>query len=368
MSTYLFAWNPNKWAWSNQKDLIDKLPNEKSIRQWKTSRINNIGIGDNFILVKLGNTLSEQEKGIIGIGKIISNPRKDKDFLKDNKIVDYVDLEFSKLSNNPFILLKKLQDIDPTINWTPQQNGNAIPDSTYTKIVSLLNKNQDSILFEKKIYFPIIAETIDSILMEAVSVHRDKIVEVLINQYGSTFEKISKNSGKSILFIAQNMVDWFSAELTKNSPIVSEWHNKYQRSPIKVNNREITNYAFANPVIQDEIIPEVILFKEGSVKEIRVNAYERNPSARKKCLEYWKYICQCCGFDFEKTYGAIGKNFIHVHHKIPLSEIREEYSLDPINDLIPVCANCHAMIHRQNPAYSIEQIKDYLTQSKLKKF
>ncbi|MEG1241999.1 MAG: HNH endonuclease, partial [Oscillospiraceae bacterium] len=60
-----------------------------------------------------------------------------------------------------------------------------------------------------------------------------------------------------------------------------------------------------------------------------------------------------------ERYGEVGKNFIHVHHKIPLNEISEEYVVDPVNDLIPVCPNCHAMLHRKiNDKYlSIEELK-----------
>ena len=66
--------------------------------------------------------------------------------------------------------------------------------------------------------------------------------------------------------------------------------------------------------------------------------------------------------NFEEKYGAIGKDFIHVHHKIPLSEINEEYIVDPVNDLIPVCPNCHAMLHRKiNDKYlNIEELKSVI--------
>ena len=69
--------------------------------------------------------------------------------------------------------------------------------------------------------------------------------------------------------------------------------------------------------------------------------------------------------DFEKKYGEIGKGFIHIHHKKPLSEINEEYEVDPIQDLIPVCPNCHAMIHMKKPAYSIDEIQSLLAKNDL---
>jgi 5-methylcytosine-specific restriction protein A len=101
-------------------------------------------------------------------------------------------------------------------------------------------------------------------------------------------------------------------------------------------------------------------FKEGVRKSVVVNSYERNQQAREKCIEHWGYDCQVCGLNFENVYGVIGKHYIHVHHLLPISEIGEEYTIDPINDLIPVCPNCHSMIHKETPPLSIEALKDML--------
>lgn len=95
-----------------------------------------------------------------------------------------------------------------------------------------------------------------------------------------------------------------------------------------------------------EIIEESELIYEGVKKRVIVNKYERNLKARKQCIDYYGYDCKVCGMNFEERYGKVGKNFIHVHHIVPLSKIDEEYKVNPIKDLIPVCPNCHAMIHR----------------------
>jgi 5-methylcytosine-specific restriction protein A len=50
---------------------------------------------------------------------------------------------------------------------------------------------------------------------------------------------------------------------------------------------------------------------------------------------------------FAETYGTFAKDFIHVHHITSLSEISDSYEVNPETDLIPVCPNCHAMLHRQ---------------------
>ena len=98
-------------------------------------------------------------------------------------------------------------------------------------------------------------------------------------------------------------------------------------------------------------------FYEGAAKQIKVNKYERSKTARDKCIDHYGCHCSVCDMDFEKTYGETGKDYIHVHHITPLSEIGERYKLDPVNDLRPVCPNCHAMIHRQKPSLTIEELK-----------
>lgn len=98
-------------------------------------------------------------------------------------------------------------------------------------------------------------------------------------------------------------------------------------------------------------------FLEGKSKTITVNAYERNIKARKACLEFYGLDCQVCELNFEKTFGEIGKDFIHVHHIKEISSIKKEYKIDPIKDLIPVCPNCHSMLHKRNPAYTISELK-----------
>ena len=98
---------------------------------------------------------------------------------------------------------------------------------------------------------------------------------------------------------------------------------------------------------------------EGALKKVFVNRYERNRDAREKCIAAHgnNYKCAVCGLDFEKMYGEIGRGFIHVHHIVPISSIGAEYQIDPAKDLIPVCPNCHAMLHRREPPYDVEDLK-----------
>lgn len=112
-----------------------------------------------------------------------------------------------------------------------------------------------------------------------------------------------------------------------------------------------------------EEIEDTEKLTEGTIKAIFVNAYERNPEARRKCILLYGWACTVCGFDFKTVYGEWGRNFIHVHHLKKLSEIKTKYTVDPSKDLTPLCANCHAMIHRANPPLSVEELKEKLQRS-----
>lgn len=101
----------------------------------------------------------------------------------------------------------------------------------------------------------------------------------------------------------------------------------------------------------------IIRLTEGAANRMTVNVYERNPLARQQCIQHFGCRCSVCGFDFEKVFGEIGRGFIHVHHLKPLSQIQEEYEVDPITDLCPICPNCHAMIHSATEMISIQNLK-----------
>ena len=111
---------------------------------------------------------------------------------------------------------------------------------------------------------------------------------------------------------------------------------------------------------QDEIESESTELVEGAITRISVNRYERNRKAKNECIKYYGSSCYVCGFNFGVQYGPIGEGKIHVHHLIPLSEIKKEYVIDPIKDLRPVCPNCHLIIHSKKEPFSIDEVKEML--------
>ena len=97
---------------------------------------------------------------------------------------------------------------------------------------------------------------------------------------------------------------------------------------------------------------------EGGLRQVMINRFERDRRIRDAYIKANNGVCKCaiCGFDFESFYGDLGKGFIHMHHMKPLSEIRQEQQTK-FEDLILVCPNCHAMLHRAKPMLTPEQLK-----------
>lgn len=112
-----------------------------------------------------------------------------------------------------------------------------------------------------------------------------------------------------------------------------------------------------------EEVPDSGQLVEGIRREITVNSFERNRQARRQCIAYYGTDCAVCEIDLEKIYGNIAGGFIHVHHIKPLSEIGKAYKVHPIEDLRPVCPNCHAIIHLGSGTRSIEEVRELLEEA-----
>lgn len=123
----------------------------------------------------------------------------------------------------------------------------------------------------------------------------------------------------------------------------------------------LARLAGPEPVRLPEEVPQYRHYIEGSVEQVTINAYERSAQARRACIKHWGCACVVCGIDFAEQYGEVAAGYIHVHHLRPLASIGAEYVLDPVNELVPVCPNCHAVMHlgRDEP-YTVAEVKQFL--------
>ena len=102
---------------------------------------------------------------------------------------------------------------------------------------------------------------------------------------------------------------------------------------------------------------EVEGYPEGATSKIRVNRYERDLRNRAAAISIHGTNCQACGMKFGLCYGEIAEGYIEVHHTTPVSQLGENYLIDPAKDLVPLCSNCHSVVHRRNPPLSVNELK-----------
>ena len=105
-------------------------------------------------------------------------------------------------------------------------------------------------------------------------------------------------------------------------------------------------------------------FPEGKEKLRTHLQRERNPKVIRQAKQrfktkYGRLFCQACGFDFEKTYGDVGTDYIEGHHIKAVSELSEG-SLTMVEDIVLLCSNCHRMVHRKRPWLNINDLKQLL--------
>ena len=175
----------------------------------------------------------------------------------------------------------------------------------------------------------------------------------------AVFEKLQKVDKATLSF------DYFVRQkLISDAPIQGRRtdRDKASSDPIRIFLDHIAN-EFGNDALEtdypDEANMQSKTFPEGAKQTVLVNKYERNPEARGKCIEVHGTRCQVCDMSFAETYSFFAKDFIHVHHITPLHQISESYDVNPETDLIPVCPNCHAMLHRQENGIpmTVERLK-----------
>lgn len=143
----------------------------------------------------------------------------------------------------------------------------------------------------------------------------------------------------------------------KKTPVKKQKTSTLIPSPSKDSNEAKSKPKHPEPESYDKL--------EGRKHEDTVTRYERDRGNRKKCIEHYGYVCQVCGTNFESTYGELGKAFIEVHHLHPVSQ--GERKVDAIENLIPLCSNCHSMIHRMDDVSDWKKLRDiYLVNNKSK--
>ncbi len=104
-------------------------------------------------------------------------------------------------------------------------------------------------------------------------------------------------------------------------------------------------------------------FQEGFTRTILVNQYERDPRNRNAAIKYHGVRCFGCRLEMAEMYGEIAYGFIHIHHVKPLASIKNPEAPN-IDDLIPLCPNCHAIVHLASPPLTVTNLKEIVRKNK----
>jgi len=124
--------------------------------------------------------------------------------------------------------------------------------------------------------------------------------------------------------------------------------------------------------LTDEVIQEETNPPESSegdpegMKRWRLHlVYERSRENRRRALEMHKPICDACGFDFNLVYGKeLANSFIQVHHRQSITTL-DGSVVNPETDLVPLCANCHCMVHRKRgEIIPVEELKEIIERNR----
>ena len=178
---------------------------------------------------------------------------------------------------------------------------------------------------------------------------------------GVSVESIYEISDKSLIDSLHNGVDGTIRRSLQiyGAFLVSKWHPIVAAAKKNLGKGEKKR----EDVKQAAKVPAkpIIKLVEGAVLQERDREiHQRNPKLRQLCIEAYgsEYKCLVCGMNFVERYGEIGKEFIEVHHLNPISETDGKHEVDPAKELIPLCSNCHSMIHRLEDPADWQKLKD----------
>lgn len=156
--------------------------------------------------------------------------------------------------------------------------------------------------------------------------------------------------------------NFYSKKKNRNAQSNRIWNYSHDLIAVTLE-QEGNKFWVRNVEIADRVAMEETTtaeYREGRFFSVVLKGRERNPKARAAAIKAHGVDCKVCDTNFEKVYGKIGQEYIHVHHLVQVKDRTGEYFVDPINDLKPVCPNCHAMLHKKDPPYSIEEMREII--------
>ncbi len=210
----------------------------------------------------------------------------------------------------------------------------------------LLEQMEKSSLEKKHIFSNVAEQILNEKGVIILNINNESANPLKPEEWGSNWKIMSFSLKKSPIEINTD-------DLALTGRLINIWTERFFGCIIAI-----------SPLVETEENNEVLGLPEGALKKVLVNRYERSQYNRTLCINFHGYNCKVCNLNFSEKYGDIGNNYIHVHHVISVSQLGTNYIVNPIKDLIPVCPNCHAMLHRKDPPYKINELKSLIASFK----
>lgn len=395
MPTFLLAWNPANWTWTDQAQAAEQTEQgAKYATRWSCGNTKKIEPGDRLFLLKQG----EPPRGIVASGRAASAPYPtahwDAERAAKGEQTLFVNVEFDRILDPERLVplsTDSFTDDLAEVHWAIQGSGVSVPDAAAAQLEEAWaayspseidpepgekkKRNppwqRDELILALDLYVRFPLSTLSQTHPEVVAL--SEILNALpIHAERPDAEKFRNPNGvyKKLGNFASHDPDYKGAGLTRGNrlePIIwAEFHGDHELL------RETAEAIRRGHLTPEAALPggeldsdDELVFPEGKVLYRLHRASERSRAlvelAKERSLSkgHGRLLCEACTFDFEQRYGEVGKGFIECHHTTPLSAIGTETKTS-VADLALVCSNCHRMLHRKRPWLTMTQLAQVL--------
>jgi 5-methylcytosine-specific restriction endonuclease McrA len=120
---------------------------------------------------------------------------------------------------------------------------------------------------------------------------------------------------------------------------------------------QVTGKITPTTPVREDLENEHLLVSEGYSTQRVMTAASRSQKLRTLAFKKHGNSCAACGLNFRKKYEALKRDCMELHHVVPISlGVRKS----TINDLIPLCPNCHRVAHTKRPPLKVFEIRRML--------
>ncbi len=156
-----------------------------------------------------------------------------------------------------------------------------------------------------------------------------------------------------VLSMKKGQLDLGTDEGEPDADIICLWTGRFSAAIVAI---------LPTEEVRENVQSDVSGYPEGALTTIQANRYERDRRNRAAAIAIHGTACKGCDLEMGTRYGSVATGFIEVHHVVPVSQLGAGYVIDPVHDLVPLCPNCHAVVHRRTPPFSVVELRELIEQ------